>query len=95
MNQSEDTASAYVQGHKDRSIDVSKVAHQPPHPAGMIPDTFVKPSTSTRTSESGSRSPIDVSFRPLILNVGQGVEDGEPLQPVVFAVVDQKRLREP
>jgi hypothetical protein len=26
---------------KNRSIDVTEVAHQLPQPAGMIPDTFV------------------------------------------------------
>jgi hypothetical protein len=73
MNQSEDTAAVHVPGHKDRSIDVSKVAYQLPQPTGMIPDTFVAAALDLDANErEWVPQSADVSFRPLILNVSQG-----------------------
>lgn len=65
--------SAHVPAHRDRSIDVSKIAYQLPQPAGMIPDTFVAAALNLDADERSwvPQSP-DVAFRPLILNVSQG-----------------------
>jgi hypothetical protein len=71
MNRSEEYCpSVYIHGHKDRSIDVSKFAYQLPQPAGMIPDAFVAAALDLDANEpEWTPQSVDVSFRPLTLNV--------------------------
>jgi hypothetical protein len=70
MNQSEDGAGFHLRDHKDRSIDVSKVAYQFPQPSGMIPRHPSSPELSTSTLTSGNGVPIAGRLVPAaILNV--------------------------
>ncbi len=66
-------ASADVPAHQDRSIDTSKIAYQLPQPTGIIPDIFVAAALDLDGDEKSwvPQSP-GVTFRPLLLNVGQG-----------------------
>src|SRR3984893_1990700 len=60
-----------------RSIDQSKIAYQKPQPAGMVPDVFFVSALELDGDEREWVPQSDtVAFRPLVLNVSQGCENG-------------------
>src|SRR5260221_11752613 len=70
-------STAILPGHQEASehtsIDQSKIAYQRPQPFGIVPDVFIGSALDLDGDEREwvPQSPT-VSFKPLILSVGQG-----------------------
>jgi 2,4'-dihydroxyacetophenone dioxygenase len=67
------SSSEQQQAPEHRSIDQSKIAHQKPQPAGMVPDVFIGSALELDGDEREWVPQSDtIAFKPLVLNVSQG-----------------------